>query len=179
VRSGAMIVLSGAVLGIAVGLLWAVISPREIATAVAGVGVVVANVESPASFEADLILTALVLVVGCALLAVVLRRHGLRAPLAVILALPLATILCGFVAAGVGSTVGRSAFHQALAHPTVGASYRMPVSFGARSGLLADGFIVLAIFVAAYAIAGPEDTEDDSSPADEAARPLPGVRTFD
>ena len=147
-----------AVLGVAVGLIWAAVSPRALLQEVAHGEAQVVNPESSAFVAADgwfcLIVVLGGVVTGLAGHRLLVRRAGWPATAGLVLGAVAAALL----ALWTGENISLGSYHHLLAASPPGTYFRASLSLGAKSALVFwPGFTSLVILLSEYGGRRPEE----------------------
>jgi hypothetical protein len=140
-----------AVLGVAAGLIWAVVAPRALLQEVAHGEAQVVNPESNAFVAADgwfcLIVVLGGVITGLAGYRLLVRRAGLAATAGLVLG----AVAAVFLTLWTGENIGLGTYNHLLATSPDGTFFRASLSLGAKSALVFwPGFTSLVVLLAEY-----------------------------
>ena len=145
-----------AVLGIAAGLIWAVIAPRALLQEVAHGEAQLVNAESNAYISADAWFCVIVAVGGLITGVLGYRLLVRRVGWAAVAGLVLGALAASLITLWVGENMGLGTYNHLLASSAVGAFFNSSLALGAKSGLVFWPLITsLAILLAETGTRGP------------------------
>jgi hypothetical protein len=130
-----MALAGSAVLGLAAGLIWAVVAPRALLQEIAHGEAQVVNAETSAYIAADgwfcVIVAAGGLITGVLGYRILVRRAGWAAAAGLVLG----GLAAALIALWVGENIGLGTYNHLLASSAVGAFFNSSLALGAKSAL--------------------------------------------
>jgi len=153
----AVALAGSAVLGVAAGLIWAVVAPRALLQEVAHGEAQVVNLETSAYITADgwfcVIVAAGGLITGVLGYRILVRRAGWAATAGLVLG----ALAAALITLWVGENIGLGTYNHLLASSAVGVYFNSSLALGAKSALTFWPLLTsLAILLAETGARGPD-----------------------